>query len=330
MRRALDGISLRFFGLAAVMLIPLATAALTRAAQAQAGQAQSQLQANRTAAERDARQLLARLQLPQTSISSTPAIPGFAKSFLSNSSPASRYYASASRWQVASQSPEAIIAYVKQHRPAGSTLDAGSGTSSDSKTGVTSIDIEFNWPVVPGQLVNRYLTVTVVTPRHGDSVVVADSESAWYVPRPTSESVPAGVQAIAITVRLGPPTTGPVVRPGGKVRTSTYVFSRPASVAALLKTFNGLPIVQPSIEPLSCPMILTGSSASELTLAFMTGRHGTTLAQAQVFIHRGPHWADGGGPCDPIGFTIGGKQQTSLASPTFVRQVGKLVGADIS
>lgn len=325
MRRTLVGIYARSFGLAAVMVTALVTASASGA-----GQAQSQLRANQVAARRDAQEMLARLQLPLSAVSSPSTIPGFARSFLSGSSPISRYYARASRWQMTDERPKAVIAYVERHRPAGSALDLGSGTSSDTKTGVSSINIQFSWPDVPGRLVNRHLTVTVVAPRHGHSVVVADSESAWFVPRPATESVPAGVHAIAITVRLGPPATGPVVRPGGKVHTSTHVIWRSASVAALLKTFNGLPITQPSLQPLSCPMMLTGSSASELTLAFRTGRHGTTLARAQVFIHRGRRWEDGGGPCDPISFEIGGRQQTALTSPTFVKQVGRLVGADIS
>lgn len=313
------------FGLAAVTVTALATAALARA-----GQANSQ-QTNRAAAERDARELLARLQLPPTNVTSPRTIPGFARSFLPDFPPLSRYSASASRWEVAGAGPTAIIAYVRAHPPAGSTLDNGSGTSSDTRTGVTSIDVQFSWPDVPDQLLDRTLTVTVVTPRHGRSVVVARSQSAWYVPRAASESVPSGVRAVKITVRLGPATTGgPVMKPGGKVRTTTYVISDAARVAALVKSFDALPIVQPSTGPIPCPMILTGSTSSQLTLAFMTGVHGKTLAEAQVFIHRGAQWEDGGGPCNPIAFTIGGKQQTALTSPTFVKQVGKLVGADIS
>lgn len=325
MRRTLIAIRTVLSGVTAV-----AGTAWAISAAAHAQPAQTQLQANRRAAVRDARQLLARLQLPPTSITSPPKVPRFAQSFAMASPPLSRYYAYAQRWEIAGASPETIIDYVKEHRPAGSSEDLGSGSSSDSKTGVSSIDVQFSWPDVSGRLVNRSLTVTVVTPRRGHSVVIAQSQSAWFVPRPVSERVPAGVHAVAITVRLGPPAPGPVVRPGGKIHSSTHFVSRPAAVATLLRTFDALPIVQPSLQPLGCPMILTGSSASELTLAFMTGRHGRTLARAQVYIHRGAQSADGAGPCNPIEFSIGGRQQTALTSPTFVRQIGKLVGADIS
>lgn len=325
MRRTLVGIYLGLFGLAAITVTALAAPTLARA-----GQAQGRVQANQRAARRDARQLLERLRLPPTDITAPRTIPAFARGFLTNSSPASTDYAGASRWEVASASPRAIIAYVRKHRPAGSTLDFGSGSSSDSKTGVTSIDVQFSWPDVSGQLLNRSLTVTVATPRHGPSVVIARSESAWFVPRPVSESVPAGVHTVAVTVRLGPALPGPVMKPGGKVHTMTYVISRAARVATLVNSFDQLPIVQPSSEPVACPLLLTGSSASQLTLAFMTGRHGRILARAQVYIHRGRRWEDGGSACDPIDFWIGGRRQTELTSPSFVKQVGSMVGADIS
>jgi hypothetical protein len=292
--------------------------------------AQSTLRANKQAAGRDARRLLARLRLPAGELTITGRLPAFARSFVTSSSPKGTYYASFERWELAGTGPTAIIAYVRRHRPAGSTEDVGTGSSSDAKTGVTSVEVGFSWPDVPRQLTNRTLTVTVVTPPHGDSVVIAQSEVAWYVPRSAGERVPAGVRAVAITVRLGPPLTGPVVKPGGHVQTRTYVVWRPARVRALLSAFDSLPIVQPAVEPLGCPLILTGSSASQLTLAFETGRGGAILARAQVFIHRGLTWEDGGGACDPIDFWIGGRQQTPLTSPDFVKRIGKLVGADIS
>ena len=325
MRRTIVGIYVGLFGLAAITVTALAAATLARA-----GQAQSRLQANQRAARRDARQLLERVRLPPTEITAPRTIPPFARGFLTDFSPASSYYASASRWELASARPEALIAYVRKHRPVGSTLDLGSGTSSDSKTGVSSIDVRLSWPNVAGRLLNRSLTVTVATPRHGPSVVIARSDSAWFVPRPASEGVPAGVHAVAVTVRLGPALPGPVIKHGAKVHTTAYVISRASRVAALVRSFDRLPIVQPSSEPVACPLLLTGSSASQLTLAFVTGRHGRTLARAQVYIHRGRRWEDGGGACDPIDFWIGGRQQTALTSPSFVKQVGRLVGADIS
>ena len=38
----------------------------------------------------------------------------------------------------------------------------------------------------------------------------------------------------------------------------------------------------------------------------------------------------GSNECDAIQFWIGGKQQTALTSSTFVKQIGRLIGASIS
>jgi hypothetical protein len=317
-------------GLVFLALASDATAAVAGAAVTDPLPPAARLAANQHAAQRDARERLQQVQLPPTGIMPTRTIPAFAKSFTSSPSPAKDYSAGAERWEIAAAGPKAVIAYVRKHPPAGSTAGLGSGSSHDTKTGISSTDIQFSWPDVPEQLLNRTLTVTVVTPREGHSVVIVESRAAWFVPRSAAERVPAGVRAIAITLRLGPGATGPVMRPGGHVQISHYVVWRAPRVRALVGMINGLPIVQPAIGPLECPMMLTGSAASELTLAFKTGRTGRTTAKAQVYIHRGTSWTDGAGTCDPINLWLAGKQQTPLTSPTFVRQIGTLIGAKIS
>ena len=303
----------------------LGVAAITAASAtgAAGASAQTRLQANQAAARQDAARHLQGVRLPSdaTRISTEP---GFAKAFAVMAGPGGKYDAQDHAIWTTTATPQAIIAYVKAHAPAGSTADVGTGSGSDTKTGVSSIDVQFSWPDLGQQLLNRMLTVTVVTPRHGDSVIVAQTQSTWFVPRSAAERVPDGVRAVLITVRLGPPGTGPVIKPGGRVHTSTYLVWRAARVRTLVDEFNGLPIIQPGAEPIACPMILTGSEASQLTLAFKTARQGTTLATAQVDVHRGQSWDDGGGPCNPIDFWIAGNQQTSLMSPTFVKQVGEL------
>jgi hypothetical protein len=318
---------LRLF-LVLAALIALACAASGASASASASP-ETQLQANRTAARQDARQHLQRLRLP-SAVTGIRAEPAFAKSLNGPIELNGRYSAGDDAFWTTSASPHAIIAYVQAHRPAGSTADAGSGSSSDTKTGVTSVDVQFSWPDLTDRVLNRTLTVTVVTPLHGRSVIVAQTQSDWFVPRSSSERVPRGVHAVAITLRLGPAGSGPVIKAGGHVQTSTYVVWRASRVRALVSEFNGLAIIQPSLGPIACPVILTGSEASGLTLAFKASQTGATLAHAQVSVHRGQTWDDGGGACDPISFWIGAKQQTPLASPTFVKQVGKLIGANIS
>jgi len=312
-----------------LFLVLAALIALACVASGASASAETQLQANRAAARQDARQHLQRLRLP-SAVTRIRAEPGFAKSLNGPIELNGRYSAGDDAFWTTSASPHAIITYVQAHRPAGSTADVGTGTSSDTKTGVTSVDVQFSWPDLTAKVLNRTLTVTVVTPLHGRSVIIAQTQSDWFVPRSSSERVPQAVHAVAITLHLGPAGSGPVIKPGGHVQTSTYVVWRTSRVRALVSEFNGLAIVQPSLQPIACPVMLTGSEASGLTLAFKASPTGATLAHAQVSVHRGQTWDDGGGACDPISFWIGAKQQNALASPTFVKQVGKLIGANIS
>jgi hypothetical protein len=290
--------------------------------------AKTQLQTNQAAARADAIQHLRGVRLPSDARRLTTE-PRFAKSFAIGTGPGLKYQADDDAFWSTTAGADAIIAYARAHAPAGSTAELGSGSGTDSKTGVRSVDIQFSWPDLGRKVFNRSLTLTVVTPRHGRSVVLAQTQSSWFVPRPATEVLPSGVHAVVITLRLGPSASGPIVK-SGPVHTSAYVVWRNARVRSLVSEVDGLPTIQPGAEPIACPMMLTGSEASELTLAFMTGRHGATLARVQVSIHRGQTWDDGGGPCNPIEFWIAAKQQTALTSATFVKQVGKLIGADIS
>jgi hypothetical protein len=288
--------------------------------------AETQLRANQQAARQDARQLLQSLSLP-TGVSSITTEPGFARVFAGTGSPSGKSDAGDQALWTTSANPRSIIAYVAAHPPAGSLLDVGSGSGSDAKTGVTSVDIQFSWPDVTQKLLNRMLTITVVSPPHGSSVIVADSQSQWFVPRSWSERVPRGVHAVEITLTL---PTGPTQPVETHTHTSTHVITRAAKVRSLVKELNSLPIVQSEPLPMSCPVMLAGSQASELTLAFKTSPTGATLARAQVSARRGHNWDDGAGACNPVDFWVAGRQQTPLTSPTLVSRIGELIGANIS
>jgi hypothetical protein len=289
-------------------------------------QAETQLRANQQAAHRDARQLLESLSLP-SGVTSIQTEPAFARAFAGTGSPNGKYYAGAQAQWTTGADPQTIISYIEANPPAGSSLDAGSTSGSDAKTGVSAVGIQFSWPNVGKELLDRTLTIDVVTPPHGSSVIVAQSQSGWFVPRSSSERVPGGVHAIEITLSLPIGPTQPVET---HFHTSTYVVTRSARVRSLVDELDRLPIVQPGTIPLGCPVMLAGSEGSELTLAFKTSPTGVTLARAQVSAHRGQNWDDGAGACDPVDFWIGGKQQTPLTSATLVKQVGRLIGASIS
>jgi hypothetical protein len=311
-----------------VIVVALLVSVLSVALGTSSALAGSQLQANERAARQDAAQHLHSVRMPGD-VTSIRTEPKFARSFAFSAGPGGDAAQDQAIWTTAA-SPQSIIAYVRTHAPAGSTLDDGTGSGTNNVTDVTSVDVQFSWPDLSQQLLDRMLTVTVVTPPHGRSVIVAQTRSSWFVPRSTAQLVPGSVHDVLITLRLGPQGTGPVIKPGGHVSTSTYLVWRAARVRALVREFNSLSIVQPGAEPIACPLILSGSEASELTLAFKASAKGATLARAEVSVHRGQSWDDGGGPCNPIDFWIGAKQQTSLMGATFVKQVGKLIGTSIS
>ena len=303
-------------------LVVICVALLAGGASAAGAQAKTQLQANKVAAHRDARQLLTRLRLPKdlTRIGSAPrwAIQAAALPLTGGISAADE------TWWTTTASPQAIIDFLKAHRPAGAA-DDGIGSEHNFQTGVNNLNVEFSWPPVGLQLYNRSLTVTVVTPPHGDSVVVAQSESSWIVPRPASELVPRRAQVVDVRLRIGHGLGG-----SRHMRTSTYVVWRQARVTEIVRQFNALQTVQDGAVMAGCTLMLP--NRPYLTLTFRSGRgpgH-PVLAHAKVFVSPGSQGASGRNSCDPIVFWIGSREEPMLTSPTFVSWIGKLIGANIS
>lgn len=278
----------------------------------------AQLRANREAARRDVRELLATVRLPG-GIHRIATLPGFARVFAGSDPRGGRYNASDERFWTTTDSGQSIIDYVRAHRPAGS-ISLGTGSGGDTRTGTTSLEVMFDWPST-SDLYNRSLDVTVVAPARGNAVVVAQSQAFWIVPRPSSELLPPGVTAVRAILRIG---GGPLET--RHMHTLIHTFTDARRVRAVVNRFDSLPIVQPG-DVLACPLMRPGPT---LKLQFMAGINGPTLASAEVTVHRGRMWQDGDGSCDPIGFTIGNKQQTSLTGPHFVRWIGNLIGWSIS
>src|SRR5579863_7100487 len=166
------------------VLVALAGVALSGAALAAENSGGSQLHANMTAARRDAARLLASLRLPG-GVTRLADEPAFAKPLIGGGSGSGRFNAGDTAWWSTAESPQEIIDYVKAHRPAGSS-SMGTGSSSDGRTGTTSLEVMFNWPDT-GPVYNRTLTVSVVTSANGASAIAAQSKSSWIVPRASSE-----------------------------------------------------------------------------------------------------------------------------------------------
>lgn len=305
----------------AVLCAVVGAALVAGAAQGQGhgqGQGQTELQANRAAARRDAGQMLASLRLP-AGVSRLARAPGFARSLAGAGSLNGRYVAGKAAWWSTTADPAGIITYLEQHRPAGSSR-LGTGSGGDASTGTSSREALFTWPDT-NRVYSRELTVTVVTPRSGASVIVARSQSHWMIPRSPTERVPSGVSRIVITLRIGAGPQG--LRP--PLHALSYTVWRPRRVAALVDEFDSLPIVQPGVM-YSCPAMLLNRPTLNLRFAAADA----ALARAQVYVAPGKNRYAGWNMCDPISFWIAGRAQTALTSHTFVSLVGKLIGASIS
>ncbi len=282
----------------------------------------SQLQRNEQAARLDARAALASLRLP-AGVRRIAGEPRFARPLFGAGPTSNAYNASDESWWTTAANPTAIIAYVREHRPAGASI-IGSGSGSDPAAALTALELQLSWPPVGQEVYNRTLTLTVITPGHGDSAIVAQSEASWIVPRAPSERVPAGVHEIAISLRIG---TGPFGE--RHMHTRTQLVRRPSTVARVVRELDSLPITQPG-GVLSCPALVGGDQRPKLTLQFRAGPAGPALARAAVFVMRGRERGSGWNACDPIEFWVAGRAQTPLTSRTFVHQIGGLIGADIS
>lgn len=199
-------------------------------------------------------------------------------------------------WRVRS-SLAAVMAYVKAHAPQGG--ESGGSTVS-SGNGPHWISRTLAWP--PDRNPSRSLTVTgVAVP--GGTVIGVDAQAVWVYPRSPSEKVPPGVSEILVHAP----------------RVSAKVTD-PAKVARIVGWLDALPISPPGIV-LSCPLML----AARTTLSFRAAG-GARLATATVPL-------TSANICDPIGFTIGGRQQKPLidrpTGPSFARRLQNLLGVQL-
>lgn len=319
MRRATDlrhsGPVRRALVMGCVLTLALTAAAGASQTGARAAAATDiRLVVNRVIARRDARAMLDQLKLPAGWVRSASE-PRGAGALLRPQRLWIEHTAVVNEWWTTRMSPSSVLAYAKAHPP----------VARGFRQVITQAgEVRFIWTIDGAHLYSQQLQVSSERLPDGRTGVFVQTQSAPMIPRPYSEQIPKGVHAVAISVRIG--------RGGddaAHMRTSTYVVTRPERVAAILRRFGGLPIAQPGFT-FSCPVIMVGPHWPMLTLRFETGPHGRTLARAEVSVHRGVNFSDGGSPCGPIEFWIGRKAQTSLTSATFVGWIGGLIDRRIS
>jgi len=274
--------------------------------------AETQLQANQAIARRDARALLEQLQLPSGVTSSATEPMGVGTDLLKPPRVWEKNTIGVSRWMISPESPAALLAYVGAHPP------RERGFRQQITEGSTVI---FTWIIDGQHLLSQDLQITVAPLADGHTGLMAEAQSVWMVPRPASERVGPGIDAVDLTLRIGSGPAGVT-----REHVHRYVFTRPTQVTNIVQEFNRLPISQPGLL-YSCPAMLPRMPL--LTLRFM-GANGSTLARAAVTVHSRKNGYAGWNSCDPIDFWIGARQLTPLTSHTFVVSIGKLIGTSIS
>jgi hypothetical protein len=160
--------------------------------------------------------------------------------------------------------------------------------------------VGYTWPEVAGVLGDRELQVTVTALPGSVTGVLAESQSDWVVPRPSTERIPGSVREIDIIARK--PGRSPYlvhVTDGGEVR-------------YMVGLFNSMPIVQP--VTINCPALLGGGQV--LTFTFRNRRGGPS--QAEASFTEFPNLSAWSGPCTPVELRIGGRRQQSLAGGHFI------------
>jgi hypothetical protein len=258
------------------------------------------ISANKRAAHRDVRRLMGRLVLPPgATVASRDPGEGVGLA-TAESEPATSTLVDVHRFWRVPGAPSAALAWFQAHVPAGSSLGT-SGTSSGP--GYVVNVLGFDFPAVTGVLESRELAVSITAARGGGTAVRADAEDVWYLPRPSSERVPAGVQLIDVNVtRLNPSN--------GSRSTSTMTVSTAAAVKKVVSLVNALPRAQPGA--FSCPV----DFGPDVTLKFLSAPGTAPLAVAT---------AQGSG-CGTVTFTLAGKSEPPLSGGTLVRQLEKLLG----
>jgi hypothetical protein len=290
-----------------VLVWGLATALSIGAAPAALGLSEA---ANRRAAASDGHRLLGRLVLPPGTRTSQREPRGGGPA-LAHRGPgaATPNVVDQHAWWVVPRRPQAVLAFVLAHRPAGAVSGLSGSTRLRGIT--TSWFVRFNWRPVSGVLAERALVVQLVRLPDGSTGVRADVQNVWVIPRPAGERIPSSARVLDVAVgrRSVPPSLSMTVTDTAKV----------SDVAAMI---NRLPTVQPGA--ISCPAF--PGDGPFVTFDFRSTDGGPLLAQAIE-----PAWArEPTTACDPMALTILGHAWTPLlGGASVVRRSQALLGVTL-
>ncbi len=259
---------------------------------------------NEIAAQDDAAVLLGRLMLPpdarRSSVEPSGDAGTLAHPFIGP--PATPNAIDDHGWWVLSESPAAVLGYIRAHRPHGGHPGM-SGTSGGGAV-PTVQGIGFTWPSIPRTLSSRSLVVEVVSLADGSTGVRADSQVVWITPRPASERIPDSARRLVLTTR----------QPGRIIQGPLQISSR-AAVRRVVALLNALPASQPGTT--ACPFDSGSRMRLELYGGAVKGAGSYPLAVAVV---------DPSG-CGEVALSIDGRREPPLAGgATLVPRLSRALG----
>lgn len=298
-----------------LVVMTLAAAAGASVALA-ASRSQKQLQSNQAQARADAAALVAAVQLPPgaTVSSGEPAGDNGLLRAGSQALEGDAAHALAHRWWVVDEPSDQVLDYVGAHAPQG-TKQNGSGFSNGPQ-GSTKSDM-FEAPAIPGKLGERMMWVTVAALQDGQTGVLAQAQSDYIVPRPSSERVPAGASILTIA-RTRTTANG---RRTFHTHLATIQLTRRATIQRVTRLIDSLQIAQP--VTINCPALIF--PATSYTLSWRRSAAGRPLARAQfVVFHDGTQMV--GSQCDTIGFSIRGHRRDALTGTHVVARLRAATG----
>jgi hypothetical protein len=253
---------------------------------------------NRAAAQSEASRLLSLIQLPPGTTSSQTepagdrgrlAQPGYDE--------ATPNLVDAGAWWTTAMTPDAVLTYVRTHRPAGA-----SPFSTTSDSGPNGVSAEsFTLPPVAGVLRERVISVMVTRLAGGHTGVRTDGEAVWITPRPAWEQIPRTVRSITLTAQ-GSTASGRSGRASVPRTVAGDVVQR------VVGFINGLDLVQPGA--VACP----GGRYELLRLTFRAA-DGSVLAAA----------VEQPTGCASVALSVGGRSGPALDDyPTVTSELVRL------
>jgi hypothetical protein len=300
-----------------LVVITLAAAAGASVALA-ASRSQKQLQSNKAQARTDAAALVAGVRLPfgATPSSVEPAGDNGLLKASRGELEGDSAHALAHSWWTVDEPADQVLAYVGSNPPSGTKQD-GSG-SSDGPQGSTESDM-FAAPAISGKLGERMLWVTVATLQDGQTGVLAEAQSDYIVPRPSSERVPTGASILTIA-RSRTTANGRRVR---QAHLATIQLTRRATIRRVTRLIDSLPVAQP--EVINCPAMMF--PATSVTLTWRRSAASRPLARAQFVEYQDVQAV--GSQCDQIGFSIRGHRRDSLTGTRVVARLRAATGGKL-